>query len=107
MYTFINLFKKKLPLRINDFYPFSDSSDNDGGSDSSTMDTDEAQLLKAEASMPIKKVTGEENRREDTTKVGKLKDAKVKKPELMSAKQNVDTSPKRPRGRPTMGREYR
>ena len=71
------------------------------------MDVDEAQLLKAEASMPIKKVTGEENKKEDTAKVGKLKDAKVKKPELMSNKQNVESSPKRPRGRPPMSREYR
>jgi len=84
----------------------SDSSAENSSESESSMDVDEAQLLKAEASMPIKKVTGEENKKEDTAKVGKLKDAKVKKPELMSTKQNVESSPKRPRGRPPMSREY-
>lgn len=43
---------------------------------------------------------------EDPSKSSKLKDAKVKKPELMTNKGNVDFSPKRPRGRPPLNREY-
>merc|ERR1711935_1216488 len=85
----------------------SDDGDDESGSGSdSSMEEDEAQLLKAEAAIPIKKLSGDDSKKEDpTAKIsGKLKDAKVKKPELMSTKQNVEFSPKRPRGAtPTFG----
>ena len=55
--------------------------------------------------MPMMKKT-EDKKEAEAGKTVKLKDAKVKKPELMSSKANIDVSPKRPRGRPPLNREY-
>ena len=76
----------------------SDSSEDDEDSAAVSRSTDEPASKKA-AVLEVKKLTNEEH----PGKTLKLKDSKVKKPELLTA--NVDISPKRPRGRPPLARE--
>lgn len=57
--------------------------------------------------IPIKKAaTDDLSKKDDLAKNGKLKDAKMKKPELMSSKPSIEVSPKRPRGRPPVNRDF-
>ena len=76
----------------------SDSSEDDEDSAAASRSTDEPAFKKA-AVLEVKKLTKEDH----PGKISKLKESKVKKPELLTA--NVDISPKRPRGRPPLVRE--
>lgn len=82
----------------------SDSSEDDEADDDSDEDTDkEKQQIKEPASKKSNQL--EKRTTEDPSKSAKLKESKVKKPDLMTNKAHLDSSPKRPRGRPPLTRE--
>lgn len=78
-------------------------------SDSSSdedMDTSQSNSMKSEEKKPAAAMASSTGTTEDPTKGTKLKEAKVKKPDLMTSKSSLEVSPKRPRGRPPLNREY-
>ena len=80
----------------------SDSSEDEDDS-VSERPSDEPVSKKAAVVEVKKSVTSEHS--DQPGKSMKLKESKVKKPELLTANKNMDISPKRPRGRPSLLRE--
>ena len=71
-------------------------------SDSSDEDDDDNSEQKGPPMLSSKRM---DEKRDDPAKSTKLKDSKVKKPDLISNRAHLENSPKRPRGRPPMNRE--